>query len=191
MHRGSSAGSVAVADAHLLKARLARATRRRKHRALLLVLPLALFVAVTFLMPIVVMLGRSVYDPDLGRILPRAAAAFQRWDGAGLPPEPVWQAFADDLREARSAGTIGKAGTILNYEIAGTRSLLTKTAQQLDTRPDAGAKPMLLAIDKRWGDSNLWGALKRSTANWTIAHYANALDWRIVGYSTLTPQPLE
>src|SRR5882672_6343846 len=153
MHRGSSAGSVAVADAHLLKARLARATRRRKHRALLLVLPLALFVAVTFLMPIVVMLGRSVYDPDLGRILPRAAAAFQRWDGAGLPPEPVWQAFADDLREARSAGTIGKAGTILNYEIAGTRSLLTKTAQELDIRPGGGgAKSALLAIDKRWGD---------------------------------------
>jgi putative spermidine/putrescine transport system permease protein len=191
MHRNSRAGSIAVVDGHLLKARLARATRRRKQRALLLVLPLALFVVVTFLMPIVVMLGRSVYDPDLGRILPRAAAAFQRWDGAGLPPEPVWQALADDLRQARSASTVGKAGTILNYEIAGTRSLLTKTAQQLDARPGGDAKSALLAIDKRWSDSNLWGALKRSTANWTIARYANALDWRITGYSTLTPQPPE
>src|SRR5882724_1760025 len=191
MHRPSSAASVAVVDAHLLKAGLARATRRRTHRALLLVLPLALFVVVTFVMPIVVMLGRSVYDPDLGRILPRSAAAFQRWDGAGLPPEPVWQALADDLREARSAGMVGKAGTILNYEIAGTRSLLTRTAQQLDIRSGGDAKPALLAIDKRWGESNLWGALKRSTANWTITHYANALDWRIIGYSTLTSQPPE
>jgi len=184
-----SAGS--IVDAHLLKAQLARASRRRRLRALLLVLPLVLFVAVTFLMPIAAMLARSVYDPELGRILPRAAAALRQWDGTGLPPEPAWQALSDDLREARSAGTIGKAGTILNYEIAGTRSLLTKTAQQLERQPGGDPKPMFLAIDTRWGDSDLWGALKRATGRWTIARYANALDWRITGYATLAPQPPE
>ena len=182
-----SAGS--IVDAHLLKAQLARASRRRRLRALLLVLPLVLFVAVTFLMPIAAMLARSVYDPELGRILPRAAAALRQWDGTGLPPEPAWRALAEDLREARSAGTIGKAGTILNYEIAGTRSLLTKTAQQLERQPGGDPKPMFLAIDTRWGDSDLWGTLKRATGRWTIARYANALDWRIAGYATLAPQP--
>jgi putative spermidine/putrescine transport system permease protein len=185
-----SAGSIVV-DAHLLKVRLAQATRRRRRRALLLVLPLALFVVVTFLAPIAAMLARSLYDPELGRILPRAAAALQSWDGTGLPPETAWQALADDLREARSTGTIGKAGTSLNYEIAGTRSLLTKTAQQLERQPAGDPESTLLAIDQRWGDSDLWGTLKRATGRWTTARYANALDWRITGYATLTPQPPE
>jgi len=47
---------------------------------------------------------------------------------------PRWAIIATAVSNCAS-GTIGKAGTILNYEIAGTRSLLTKTGQQLERQP--------------------------------------------------------
>ena len=164
--------------------------RRRRARALLLVLPLAAFVLAIFVVPIITMLGRSIYSPDLAAILPRVKAVLGQWDGNGLPPEPAWRALVDDLREAKAAGTIGKAGTTLNYEMPGARSLL-KAAGDLGEADGRSAKEMLLATDSRWGDAVLWGTLKRLTAQWTIAHYIAAFDWRITGYSTLTPQPAE
>jgi putative spermidine/putrescine transport system permease protein len=187
MSRDSTAGE--VRHAHLLKITLARASRRRKARALLLVLPLAIFVLAIFLVPIATMLGRSIYSPDLAVILPRIAAALAPWDGAGAPPEHVWQALVDDMREASSEGTIGKAATLLNYEIPGARSLLMKAARDITVLDRPAAKTALLAADKRWGDPVLWGTLKRLTAQWTIAHYLTAFDWRITGYSTIMRQP--
>src|SRR5262245_33470709 len=97
----------------LLKIRLDRAGRRRKARALFLVLPLALFVTGLFLLPIAAMLGRSFYNPDVALILPRATSALEIWNGRDLPDPPIWAALAEDLRRARAGGTIGKVGTIL------------------------------------------------------------------------------
>jgi putative spermidine/putrescine transport system permease protein len=187
MSREPGAGK--VRDAHLLKIRLARASRRRKMRALILVLPLAVFVLAIFLAPIAMMLGRSIYSPDLATILPRLSGALAQWDGDGVPPDRAWQALVDDMREADAKGTIGKAATLLNYEIPGARSLLTKAARDITVLDGPAAKTALLASDRRWGDPVLWGTLKRLTARWTIAHYLAAVDWRITGYSTIMRQP--
>jgi len=191
MSRMPTEPETAVHDARLLKIRLARATRRRKARALFLVLPLAAFVIVTFLAPIVTMLGRSIYSPELARILPAAAAGLRAWDRTGLPPEPAWQALLGDMRKAKADGTIGKAATLVNYEIPGARSLFQKTARDASAPSSAQAKETMLSLDARWGDEILWGSLKRLTSRWTFSHYISAFDWRIVGYSTVMPQPQE
>ena len=63
-----------------LKQRLQRAERRRRIRAVLLVVPLFLFLALTFVLPIATLLLKSVYDPELAHCCscePQREAAIQ------------------------------------------------------------------------------------------------------------------
>ena len=85
-----------TADGTPLRLSLARALRRQKLRALLLVAPLFVFISVTFLIPIGDMLFRSVENHVVGEILPRRAPGC--WPNgiqprAGCPPRrssPHW-----------------------------------------------------------------------------------------------------
>ena len=76
-----------------LKTKLARATRRQKIRALLLVAPLFVFILFTFLISIGMMLTRSVSSPNFGVIMHRTADALVSWNGQGIPEEPAWKAL--------------------------------------------------------------------------------------------------
>ncbi len=70
-----------------LKAGLKASTRARKAKALALVAPLLIFVALVFVGPIGLLLQRSVAVPDTGAALPNTAQALAAWDGHRLPPE--------------------------------------------------------------------------------------------------------
>ena len=79
---------IVTADGILLKVSLARALRRKKLQALLLVAPLFLFIIITFFVPIVDMLFCSVENSIISEILPRSTALLKDWDAEGnaLPP---------------------------------------------------------------------------------------------------------
>src|SRR5437773_1875113 len=94
-------------DGTALKQRLQRAERRRRVRAVLLVVPLFLFLALTFVFPIATLLLKSIYDPELANTMPQTRAAVAGWDGQDLPPEEVYAAFAGDLRSATELKTTG------------------------------------------------------------------------------------
>ena len=91
------------------RARL-RVNRQSVH-ALMLIGPCLLFLLITFAVPIAAMLFRSIEDPELADTLPHTAAAFQAWDGVGLPPENLVRIFAQDVAAARETGNIGVAGS--------------------------------------------------------------------------------
>ena len=114
-----------------LKQRLQRVGRRRRIRALLLVLPLLLFLIVTFVVPIGNLLFKSVYDPDLSKLLPETGLAIRDWDGQDLPSEDVFAAFAADLKSAHQTKNSGLVGKRLNYELGGIRSVVLKTGREL------------------------------------------------------------
>jgi putative spermidine/putrescine transport system permease protein len=61
-----------------LKARLARVERWQSLRAYALILPLLLFIVLAFVVPIGLMLFRSVYDPLVGALLPETLAALSQ-----------------------------------------------------------------------------------------------------------------
>ena len=60
-------GVMRAADGTPLKTKLRQAERRERIRALTLIAPLFLFIAISFLTPIVVMLFNAVHDPEIGR----------------------------------------------------------------------------------------------------------------------------
>lgn len=164
-----------TADGLPLKEGLARALRRRKVTALLLVTPLLLFILVSFVMPIASLLMRSVDNPQVHEILPGTVAALAAWDGQGLPPEPVFAAFVADMRQAVADEQIGKVAQRLNYEDGGIRSLFNKTGRRIDQLqpPFAASLP---AVDKRWADPSVWRLIQREGSPWTISYYLAALD---------------
>src|SRR5437868_7421538 len=102
-------------DASDLRRALRRSRRREQLRAAALVLPLFLFLAACFVVPIGMMLSHALIDPDIARILPGVTAELKQWDGHDLPSDTAYAALAKDIRAAREAGTLASAATRLNY----------------------------------------------------------------------------
>src|SRR5437588_6330488 len=129
MQRGAAASLHAALasvdqDAAGLRRALRHSRRREQWRAAALVLPLFVFLAACFVVPIGLMLAHGIVDPDIARIMPRVSVALQQWDGRDLPAEAAFAALIADIRAAREAETLASAATRLNYDVPGFRSLL-------------------------------------------------------------------
>jgi putative spermidine/putrescine transport system permease protein len=171
-----SHGILKTEDGVTLKTKLARATRRQRLRALLLVSPLLIFIFFSFIWPIGIMLFRSVNSPEFGLVMHRTVVALEDWDGEGLPAEPAWQALVEDLQEARENQTIGKAATVVNFERPAARSLFTKSARKAGDITAPPYKDAVLALDDGWGDPTLWSLMKRLGDPLTRRFFLNAVD---------------
>src|SRR5260370_31573428 len=111
-----------TSDGTPLKVKLQRAERRRKLRAVGLVLPLFAFIVVAFIFPIGVMLFNAVHDDSLATILPRTTTTLRDWDGKDLPGEAAYAALVEDLKQGWKDRTVAEAGKRMNYELPGARS---------------------------------------------------------------------
>ncbi len=161
-----------------LRRALARSRWREQRQAALLVLPLFLFLLVSFVAPIGAMLARGVTDTDVARILPRVSAQLARWDGRELPPAAAFTELVADIRAAREAGTLASAATRLNYDVAGFRTLLFATGRALSADFAEPARDKLVAIDPKWGERETWAALRRAGGPVTDFYLLAALDLR-------------
>ncbi len=163
-----------------LKQRMARAERLNRLKSQALILPLLVFLLLTFLVPIGTLLYRSVHNPEVVGSLPRTVAAIAAWDGKALPPEAAYQALAADLLRARKEQTLGDLSKRLNMELAGYRSLLAKTARALPLQPaPASWKDALESLDERWGDPAYWQAIRRNDSALSPYYLLAAVDHRI------------
>ncbi len=185
----ASPGQITASDGMSLKAKLAKATRRSKIKALLMVAPLGIFVLISFLVPIAMMLTRSVYDPVVSETFINAGPLLARWDGKGLPSEPVWEAFAKDLKIGKKNKTIGRAATRINFDLPGSRSVFTKTARKIKRVKTGPYKEAMLKIDKRWSNPELWMTIKRKLSPITAGFYLNAIDMKYTGTGEIVSQP--
>ena len=171
-----------------LKQRLARAERVNRWKAQALIAPLVLFLLLVFLVPIVTLLYKSVGNPEVVGGMPRTVAAVAAWDGRGLPAEPVYKAVSEDLAEARKNQTLGDLSKRLNMELAGYRSLLTKTARALPFKTEpASYKDAMESLDERWGDPAYWQAIRRNTSSITPYYLLAAVDHRINDLGEVAP----
>ncbi|MDX5373455.1 MAG: ABC transporter permease [Pseudomonadaceae bacterium] len=163
-----------------LKQKLARAERINRLKAQGLILPLLVFLFVVFLLPIGILLYKSVENPEVVEALPRTVESIASWDGRGLPEEPVYRALALDLAEARKNQTIGDLSKRLNMELAGYRSLMAKTGRALPFKQEPTSyKDALENLDERWGDPAYWQVIRRNGSAFTAYYLLAALDHRI------------
>ncbi len=176
-----AAAPLLAADGTPLKEKLARTTRRMKMRALLLTLPLVLFLILSFVLPIGQMLYRSFNNPTGSNVMPNFAQAIKNWDAnQGIPSDDLVEIFVKDMASAkknREVGkTIGNLATRVNYEIPGSRSLFTKTARRAGKITEGPYFEALVKIDKRWDNPNVWRTLQRVTNDFTLSFYLAATD---------------
>lgn len=175
-------------DGRPLKAALAAAGARARRRALFLVLPLLVFVVITFVIPIGQMLHQSVYNPYFSRNAPNVAAWFAENPVGTEPDEAAYAALAEDFRAMQAARSAGEAATRVNYTLPETRSLITKTARNAgDLAPPY--KEAFLAIDRKWADPAVWQAMRSSSTAYTSDFYLIALDFERAADGTVQKVP--
>ena len=157
-------GPMLAADGTPLKRSLARALRRQKLRALMLIAPLLIFVLVTFIAPIADMLFRSVENQMVSDTLPTTTEVLEDWDHStgDAPPEAVYEALYYDLFLAAEAKEHTKLGTRLNYEYTGVSSLFRSTGRGLDDLGD-DYLDAFEDVDDRWGEGDFWYSLMTGT----------------------------
>jgi len=159
-----------------LKARLRRAERMRKITAFALVSPLLLFIVVTFVVPIAMMLWRSVEDGDVRRVMPQTVAALDSWDRAALPDDRVFRFAAAELAQAHRDQTVTAVARRLNYDVNGLRSLVMSTARKAPSAETPDIRAAMIALDSRWGSRETWAAIARAGGPLTDFYLLAALD---------------
>jgi putative spermidine/putrescine transport system permease protein len=157
---------------------LRRVERRRTVRALVLMLPALVFVGSFFLVPVVLVLVRSVENGEVARVLPETAAAIARWDGRGVPDATIQAALVRDLRRGVAEQTLGTVGRRLNREITGFLTLIQTTGRKVAAAPVApgGEAEALTLTDARWGEPRYWAVIRRNAGRLTDFYFLSALD---------------
>lgn len=164
-----------TADGKPLKSALAKSQGRARRRAFLLVAPLFFFVLLTFIIPIGQMLFQSVYNPTFTQAAPNLVRWFDENPAGSQIDEAAFAALAADLKQMKTDKTAGSAGTRINYDMPGTRSLFTAAARKAD-KLEPPYREALLEIDKIWGDPMLWRVMRSAASALTADFYLAALD---------------
>ena len=176
-----------AADGTPLKRKLEQALFVSRMRALGLVAPLLAFILAVFVIPIIYFMIQGFYNPLYERNMPRSAALLQEWDGRSPVTEEMAAAMVADLKEAREKRIIGRVATRVNQEFPGTRSLFTSTARKAK-RMKPPYLEALIKANRKWGDIEVWRAIKVAATSWTPAYYLAALDLQYRGDGTIVQQ---
>ena len=172
-------GGLTTHDGQPLKRSLAKALRREKLRALMLIAPLLVFILISFILPIADMLYRSVENSIVEETLPKTVTELKNWDpqSGELPPESTFVAFAEDLKVAVKERTHTRLGSRLNYDEPGMSSLFRKTGRSIQKVDDAKpVREQIIAIESGWGEVETWRTIRRLSPSVTDGYFLNAVD---------------
>ena len=133
-------------------------------RGITLAAPLAGFLAVFFVVPIVWLLSLALREAEVPRALPRTLVALSGWQATQPLPAPLFGAFADDIVQARAASTLADAARRLNYEVGGVRSALMRAAREVSAAPPGTAfdAAFFEAVDPALASPAFFAAVQRA-----------------------------
>jgi len=166
---------ITAADGTPLKKKLAQAMFLSRVRAFSLVLPLLGFVLVSFIIPILALMWQGIYNDTFAKFTPNLTQQLNDWDGVSKPTEAMFEALVVDIRTAKKDKTIGRIATRVNQELPGTRSLFTSSARKVKKLKPPYADSMV-QVNKKWGELEVWQAMKLTSQSLTPGFYATALD---------------
>jgi putative spermidine/putrescine transport system permease protein len=191
-HRNRPVSEEAGLDA-TLAADLRRANRRDRLRALALAAPLLLLLLLSFGIPIVLLLGRAVYDPTIADALPRTTQTLRHWTGEGAPDDAVFVSLAADLKDDQASNRLYELAKSLNSRLPGARSHVLRAARSLTAAAPAATVNQVAAdqikADPFWGERDTWSAVKLGTRKVTSFYLLSALDlrWNADGSLSFAP----
>ena len=171
--------------------RLRKAERRGHFWAYVLIAPLFLFVALSFIVPLGTVLLNSVYDPIIPDNLPRTVRALDVWNGPRdqVPPEPVFAALAQDLKAAVQEQKAGAIANRLNIEESGLRTIFMRAARRVAAQEEGPWTPFFEAADPAWVQPLIWGNIRNLAAPTHSLFFLSALDARRLADDSVASQP--
>ena len=175
----SETQQILTTDGIPLSVSLKKAERKNKIKAFLLVVPLLLFLIITYILPIGDMFMRSIDDKMVTNMLPKTFTAMEKWDGKEMPPEDVFAGFYSDFKILVQNKEHGKLAQRLNKEKNGFNSIIKKLFRQVQrNKIDEGQsiKEQIMKVHKRWRDVEYWQAIKRTAPPYTTAKYLKGMD---------------
>jgi putative spermidine/putrescine transport system permease protein len=170
--------------------RIRASEHRETLRPLALAAPLLLLLFFSFGAPIVALLSRAVYEPTIANALPHTIAALRQDSSAGVPDEPVFLAFAADLREAQVAGAVYEFAKVLNTRLSGARSQVLRAARYVVQDPAASKEGMIKAAPLL-GEQQAWTAIRDGTHRFTTFFLLSAFDLRWTDQGTIGAVPAD
>ncbi|MGX5221313.1 ABC transporter permease [Pseudomonas segetis] len=158
----------------------ASAQRKKRITAFMFVVPLLVFILLTFVAPIASMLWRSVHHPTVAELIPHTLEALKDWDSKAVPDQHTLQIFAVELNGLAKERQSGKLAEEFNRAYTGMSSVVKSTARKVaklkgDDLRDKGAQTLLDANPK-WQRTDLWYAIQRAGEKYTYDYYLTALD---------------
>ena len=165
-----------------LAVQLRRVESRKRLRAIALTLPLLMFLAVTFLVPLGALLVRAVENPEVAGTLRATGDALTGWDRQTAPPDAAYAALLADLTAIPETAQAGVLARRLNTEVSGARSLIMGTYRALPLAPlgvvlsTAQARDKLVAHDPRWAELPYWWAIAKNSSRWTPDYLLASVD---------------
>ena len=175
----SETQQILTTDGIPLSVSLKKAERKNKIKAFLLVVPLLLFLIITYILPIGDMFMRSIDDKMVTNMLPKTFTAMEKWDGKEMPPEEVFAGFYSDFKILVQNKEHGKLAQRLNKEKNGFNSIIKKLFRQVQRNKideEQSIKEQIMKVHKRWRDVEYWQAIKRTAPPYTTAKYLKGVD---------------
>ena len=169
----------AVKDDGALKRRLARAGRRGRLRALLLVAPLLLFVVISFVAPIFTLVRQSFYNTLFSANLPETTRLLGEWRTDQPVPETLCAALVREMRAARSVDPFlpSRIATYVNRERAGSLYRIKQVATASGLQ--APYCQALAELNGDWARPGLWRAMKVVAPALSPRFFLQAVDLRL------------
>ncbi len=170
-------------SASQLKRDLRTSQLRKKWMAIGLIAPLAIFLLITFIVPIAVLLVRAIENPEIATTLPKTVTTLAHWNKQNLPDEDAFIALSNDLLVAKENNTGGSLARRMNAEIPGARSVVMKTVRAMPLLDSEGQplpaqqiKPALIALDEQWGQLKYWHVIAKNGARYSPYYLLASLD---------------
>jgi putative spermidine/putrescine transport system permease protein len=175
-------------EQRVAKRRLARQHNIGRWKALALIAPLFLFLLAIFLIPIAILLTRAVDNREVSTVLPQTAVALAARQADEPPTPAAADALVADLR-ASPREAVAEVAKRLNYYQSGLRSLMLKTARELNAAdsPRSGAIEVLREIDERWIDPAVWNVIQRALPQHTDFYLLAAVDLERDAHGAIGP----
>jgi len=171
-----STSPMTTGNAVPLKVQLRRAERMKKLKYGALILPLAVFLLLTFVWPIASLLKRSVDNPEVVAAFPATSVLLRTWDGQAMPDDKTLTSFVDEVDKIKGTPVYASAAKRLNMELPGFRTLMMKTARAMPVEAGLSARDALIAADERWSEAATWQYLARNASPYTARYLLAAVD---------------
>ncbi|QHF44154.1 polyamine ABC transporter substrate-binding protein [Pseudomonas sp. S35] len=154
---------------------VARKDRGALWRAYGLLVPLVVFLLLTFVGPIGTLLWRAVADTELPQAMPATALAVAQWDGRSAPDERLFKPLIADLKTV-APRDLASAARRLAYEAPTLRALLMAAKREAGNLE--GSTAQMQQLDPRWLDNATWQTFKRASGPAGTYHLLSAVDMK-------------